>query len=314
MKAVAGELPHDDPIWSYEIKWDGVRILADVAPGHVQLWSANGNDVTASYPELEGLPTSVGGRAAVLDGEVVALDDAGRPSFGVLQRRMHIADRREAARRAEETPVVYQLFDILVLDGNDLTELPLTDRRRVLEGLVEPGPCCQLSPAYPDGRALLEAADRLGLEGIVAKRIDSRYLVGKRSPVWRKVKVRREQEFVVGGWTEGMGNRAGHLGALLVGYHDEPGTPELRYAGKVGTGFTEPVLRQLGALLAERATQECPFDPPPTRLEARNAHWVAPDLVVQVQYGEWTGEGRLRHPAYIGLRNDKPAGEVTASP
>jgi bifunctional non-homologous end joining protein LigD len=314
MKAVAGDLPAESDVWAYEIKWDGVRILADVAPGHVQLWSANGNDVTASYPELEGLPATVGQRSVVLDGEVVALDDAGRPSFGVLQRRMHVADRREAVRRAEETPVVYQLFDLLVLDDNDLTELPLSDRRRILEGIIEPGPCCQLSPVYTDGPALLDAADRLGLEGIVAKRLDSRYLVGKRSPVWRKVKVRREQEFVVGGWTEGQGNRAGHLGALLVGYHDAPGSPELRYAGKVGTGFTESVLRQLGRLLEERAIAVCPFDPPPTRAEARAAHWVRPELVVQVQYGEWTGDGRLRHPAYLGLRNDKPAGDVTADP
>jgi bifunctional non-homologous end joining protein LigD len=314
MKAVAGELPPESDDWSYEIKWDGVRILADVAPGHVQLWSANGNDVTASYPELEGLPATVCDRSVVLDGEVVALDDAGRPSFGVLQRRMHIADRREAVRRAEETPVVYQLFDLLVLDGNDLTELPLADRRRVLEGIIEPGPCCQLSPVYADGRALLDAADRLGLEGIVAKRLDSRYLVGKRSPVWRKVKVRRQQEFVVGGWTEGMGNRAGHLGALLVGYHEAPGTPELRYAGKVGTGFSHGVLSQFGAWLAERATDECPFDPPPPRPDARRAHWVTPDLVVQVEYGEWTGDGRLRHPSYLGLRNDKAASDVTADP
>lgn len=314
MKAVAGELPHDSAGWSFEIKWDGVRIIADVAPDLVQLWSANGNDVTRSYPELIHLTDAVGGRAAVLDGEVVALDAWGRPSFGVLQGRMHVADPREAARRAEETPVVYQVFDLLGLDGNDLMELPLTDRRRLLGQLLEPGPCCQLSPPYADGHDLYNAAQSLGLEGVVAKRDDSRYAPGKRSPAWRKIKVRNEQEFVVGGWSEGTGNREGHIGSLLVGYYDRPGVAPLRYAGRVGTGFTQTELDRIGRLLAERAVDKCPFDPQPTRMEVRGAHWVRPDLVVQVAYGEWTPEGRLRHPAYLGQRTDKDAADVTADP
>jgi bifunctional non-homologous end joining protein LigD len=314
MKAASADAPPTDPGWCFEIKWDGVRILADVAPDHVQLWSANGKDVSRSYPELVGLPDAIGGRRALLDGEVVAFDDAGRPSFGALQRRMHVADAREAVRRAEETPVVYQVFDLLLLDGNDLMELPLTDRRRVLDQLFEPGPCWQLSPIHADGDDLLEAAKSLGLEGIVAKRADSRYLPGKRSPVWRKVKVRNEQEFVVGGWSEGTGNREGHLGSLLVGYYDAPGRLPLRYAGRVGTGFTQGELERLGRLLAPLATEDCPFDPAPNRMEARGAHWVRPEVVVQVAYGEWTGDGRLRHPAYLGERTDKDAAEVTADP
>jgi bifunctional non-homologous end joining protein LigD len=315
MKAVAGDLPTETGPWVFEIKWDGVRILAAVEPDGVRLASSRGNDVTRSYPELQALRHAVGGRQVLLDGEVVALDDAGRPSFGRLQGRMHVGDAAEAARRAEEIPIAFEVFDLLVLDGTEAMAIPFEQRRALLEEVVEPGSHWHLSPLHDDGAALFEAADRLGLEGIVAKRRDSVYLPGKRSPSWRKVKVRRRQEFVVGGWLPGAGNRSGQLGSVLVGYHEPAvaGSP-LRYAGRVGSGFDVAGLRLMGGLLAELAIPECPFDPAPPRADARLATWVSPELVVEVAFAEWTGDGRLRHPAYLGLRTDKPAGEVTADP
>ena len=326
MKAVLGDgLPHDDPDdpqWTYELKWDGMRALAYVDPGAdppVRLESSNQRDVTASFPELATLVDATGGRPAVFDGEVVAFAD-GRPSFGRLQQRMHLTGAAEVALRRAEVPVLYEVFDLLHFDGHDTTPLPYEDRRRLLASLLEDAAdaagdrrCWALSEAHDDGADLFAAARANHLEGVMAKRRASPYEPGKRSPNWRKVKVRWEQELVVGGWLAGEGNRAGHLGALLVGYHDPdaPGRP-LRYAGRVGTGFTEAELRRLAALLDERATEACPFDPPPPlpRPAARATHWVRPDLVVQVSFGEWTSDGILRHPAYLGQREDKAAAEV----
>lgn len=312
MKAVAGDLPSGDG-WAYEIKWDGMRALAIVDGASVRIVSSNERDVTASWPELAGLAEALPATTAVLDGELVATDDEGRPSFGRLQQRMHIANPAEALRRAAEVPVTYVVFDLLHLDGHDLTALPLTDRRRLLERLLEPGPSWRLSPMHEDGPALLDAAIERGLEGIVAKRIDSLYEPGRRSLSWRKVKVRRRQEMVVGGWLPGEGNREGRLGALLVGYHDQAGDGlPLRFAGRVGTGFTDAELGRLGALLAPLAIDECPFEPPPPRADlVRGPHWVRPELVAELAFAEWTGDGRLRHPSYLGLRSDKPAGDVT---
>lgn len=312
MKAVAGELPSGEG-WAYEVKWDGMRALAFVDGASVRIVSSNERDVTASWPELSGLAEALPATRAVLDGELVATDEEGRPSFGRLQQRMHIANPSEARRRAAEVPVTYVVFDLLHLDGHDLGVLPLADRRRLLEQLLEPGPSWRLSPLHEDGVALLAAAIERGLEGVVAKRLDSVYEPGRRSLSWRKVKVRRRQEMVVGGWLPGEGNREGRLGALLVGYHDRAGDGlPLRFAGRVGTGFTDAELGRLATLLAPLAIDDCPFDPPPPRADlVRGPHWVRPELVAELAFAEWTGEGRLRHPSYLGLRTDKPASDVT---
>jgi len=312
MKATAGDLPVGDR-WRYEVKWDGMRAVVDVRDGHLRLQTANGKDATASFPELEGLAGSLG-CDAVLDGEIVAFDDQGRPSFGRLQQRMHVGDRRAAAARAETVPTVLVLFDLLAVDGRPLVDLPWEERRRLLEDLVEPGPHWQVPAAHVDGEALYDAAVANDLEGIIAKRVDSTYRPGTRTREWVKVKVRRRQELVVGGWAPGKGRRSGGIGGLLVGYHDEPGAPELRYAGRVGSGLDEAEIRTLEAIFADAVVADCPFTPPPPRAHALDATWVRPELVVEVEYAEWTSEGRLRHPTYAGRRIDKDAGDVTAAP
>ncbi|HKY15993.1 MAG TPA: non-homologous end-joining DNA ligase [Microthrixaceae bacterium] len=312
MKAIAGELPTDDDAWAYEIKWDGMRALAFVEGGAVRLRSTRRNDVAVGYPELAALGDAVHGRPAVLDGEVVAFDEEGRPSFAMLQGRMHVSDAAAAAQRAAVVPVVYIVFDLLHFDGVDCWQLPYLERRRLLGELVQPGSHWQVpSHQVGGGAELLAAADDRGLEGVVAKRPQSAYEPGRRSASWRKVKVRRTQEFVVGGWTEGGGNRSGHLGSLMLGCHTGD---RLGYVGNVGTGFSQKELARLGALLDDLAIDDCPFDRLPVGPNTRGAHWVRPELVVQTSYGEWTPEGRLRHPVYLGQRTDKLAAEVTCDP
>jgi bifunctional non-homologous end joining protein LigD len=315
MKATAGELPVG-PGWTYEVKWDGMRAVTFVDGDTLRVQSANLRDVTVSWPELAGLAEALPVDTAILDGELVATDEAGRPSFGRLQQRMHITSAAEAARRAADVPVTYVVFDLLHLDGNDLTGLPLSDRRRLLAQVLEPGPRWRTSPVHDDGAALLEAANAQGLEGVVAKREDSRYEPGGRVRTWLKVKVRLHQEVVIGGWIPGEGTRSGRIGALLVGVHDAPGDGgPLRYAGRVGTGFTEAELGRLAARFAPLVVKACPFDPPPPRPDVvRGATWLRPELVAEVAYGEWTGDHRLRHPSYLGLRIDKDADQVTRDP
>lgn len=312
MKATSGELPTGDG-WAYEVKWDGMRALCFVDGPSLRVQSANERDVTASWPELVGLPEALPLTTALLDGELVATDDAGRPDFGRLQQRMHIANPAEAGRRAAEVPVTYVVFDLLHADGHDLTGVPLVDRRRLLDHVLDPGPSWRVSPLHEDGAALLAAAHERGLEGVVAKRLDSIYEPGKRTRAWLKVKVRRRQEMVVGGWVPGEGTRGGHIGALLVGYHDRAGDGgPLRFAGRVGTGFSQAELARLAALAASLVTDECPFDPPLPRAEIlRGPTWLRPELVAELEFAEWTGDGRLRHPSYLGLRDDKPAADVT---
>lgn len=317
MKATAGDLPTGDG-WLHEIKWDGMRLIVNVdteSPDHpVRLTSANGKDATASFPELSGLGTALGVRTAVLDGEAVAFDAAGRPSFGRLQQRMHVTDPRQAADRAAAVPVVLVLFDLLALDGNDITGLPLTQRRELLETLVEPGPHWQVPAVHDDGESLLAAATASELEGIVSKRRDSVYRPGSRTREWVKVKIRRRQEFVVGGWAPGEGTRAGRIGGLLVGYRDAPGSGPLRYAGRVGSGLSEAEIDVLADHFATTTIDASPFDPPPPPLQGRDATWVEPSIVIEVAFAEWTGDGRLRHPSYCGRRVDVDPEAVTAAP
>lgn len=312
MKATSGDLPTGEG-WAFEVKWDGMRALCFVDGPALRVQSYNERDVTASWPELAGLPDALPVTTAILDGEIVATDADGRPSFGRLQQRMHIANPAEASRRAVEVPVTYVVFDLLNADGHDLTGLPLVDRRRLLDQVLDPGPSWRTSPLHEDGPALLAAAHDRGLEGVVAKRLDSTYEPGKRTRAWLKVKVRRRQEMVVGGWVPGEGTRNGRIGALLVGYHDRAGDGgPLRFAGRVGTGFTEAELQRLAARAAPLVTDECPFDPPLPRPELqRGPTWLRPELVAELAFAEWTGDGRLRHPSYLGLRDDKAAADVT---
>jgi bifunctional non-homologous end joining protein LigD len=321
MKAVTGELPASDDGWSYEIKWDGMRVVAAVGGDDqpLRLETTRGLDALARFPELAGLPEALAPHRAVLDGEVVAFV-GGKPNFGQLQHRMHLTRPAEIARVAATIPVRYMVFDLMYLDGEDLTGLSYLDRRRLLGELVEAGAGWQVPAHHIGGGAdLLEAAQRQHLEGIMAKRTDSRYTPGKRNPAWRKVKVRPRQEFVIGGWHPGEGGRSGHLGSLLVGYY-EPHAERarrgsgLRYAGKVGTGFKADELRRLGGLLDGLASEACPFDPPPPRPVQRTARWVRPELVAEITFAEWTGEGILRHPSYIGTRDDKDPLDVVREP
>jgi bifunctional non-homologous end joining protein LigD len=310
MKATSGPLPTGDQ-WIYEAKWDGMRVLTEVAPDGLRAWSSRGLDAGPSFPELRALAGALAPVEATLDGEVVALDADGRPSFERLQHRMHVSSEAEAIRRSAEVPVAYVVFDLLELSGHDLTGRPWHERRRLLDQVADDfPPGVDVATVYDDGPGLLEAARDRGLEGVVAKRRDSVYVPGGRTRSWVKVKVRLHDEMVVGGWSGGMGNREGKLGSLLFGYHDTPGSPTLRYAGRAGSGFTWAELDRMERRLTELATPECPFDPPPPPLHRKGAHWVRPEVVVEIEYGEWTTEGRLRHPVYLGERTDKDAADV----
>jgi bifunctional non-homologous end joining protein LigD len=310
MLASASTLPADDERWAFEMKWDGVRALIAAAPDDVRLTSRRGNDVTDRYPEVHGIADALAPHAALLDGEIVALDEHGRPSFELLQPRMHVASAEMSRRLASRAPVVCMLFDILWLDGDSLLDEPYTERRRVLESLQLAGRSWQTPPSHTgDGHAVLATSRRLGLEGVVAKRLDSRYEPGRRSGAWRKVKVDRGQEFVVGAWLPGAGRLDAHLGSLLVGYHDPTGA--LRYAGRVGSGIDEATRAVLERSLATRRRDDSPFVDPP---RLKDAVWVEPELVVEVRFHEWTRAGILRHPRYTGLRDDVDPAAVVREP
>jgi bifunctional non-homologous end joining protein LigD len=306
MLARLSTLPPDDDRWAYEIKWDGVRLMTYAhEDGSVRLETRNLNEVTRQYPEAAAIGSALGGRSAVLDGEVVAFDEHGRPSFERLQGRMHLTGEAAIGARTRSTPVQYMVFDLLYLDGQSLMRLPYTERRARLEalGLDAPG---WRTPGYHagEGAALLAASAAQGLEGIVAKRLDSPYEPGRRGGWWLKVKNTRRQELVIGGWEPGEGRRKGRIGALLVGYYDhDPPEPELRYAGKVGTGFDAKELALLEGLLAPRRRASSPFQGLPQ--PGRSAIFVEPELVAEVEFNEWTKQTMLRHPSYKGLREDK---------
>jgi bifunctional non-homologous end joining protein LigD len=311
MLATLGTLPTDDEAWAFEFKWDGIRAVTSVDGGRIHVQSRNGNDLTRSFPELRALGEQLGSRQVVLDGEIVAFDGAGHPRFQLLQPRIHASDAAKAKQLAAEQPVVYVLFDLLYLDGALLTAQPYTERRRRLEALglvTKTTEHWTLSPRFAGpGSDVLNASKAQGLEGVVAKRLDSVYLPGKRSPSWTKVKNILAQEVIVGGWTPGAGNRDGKIGSLLLGI---PSGDGLHYVGQVGTGFTVPILDDLARRLEALHSDANPFvTPVPTRYE-RVAAWVEPTLVGEVQFSEWTKDDRLRHPSWRGLRDDKSPQEV----
>jgi len=314
MLASPGEMPTTDG-WSYEIKWDGVRAIAYVDSGAIHMESRNLNDFTPRYPEVcrpEALPASLANRRAVLDGEIVGFDENGRVSFGALQQRMHLGSAGAVGARQRTNPVAYMVFDLLWLDGQDVTSLAFEERRALLVGLEIAGTRWQTPPSVgplrSDGDALLQASIAQGLEGIVAKRHGSTYEPGKRTRSWLKIKNRARQELVIGGWLPGEGNRRGSLGALLVGHYTPTG---LHYAGRVGTGFSFTVLRDLLDRLGAIESDLSPFENPPP---LRAARWVEPVLVAEVQFTEWTSSGTLRHPSFLGLRTDKDPSQVVREP
>jgi bifunctional non-homologous end joining protein LigD len=309
MLATLGSLPPDTGGWAFEMKWDGVRAIAFTERGGAQFWSRTGREVTSSYPELRGLAAAAGRARVVLDGEIVAFGDGQWPSFEVLQQRINISSPAQIERLAAEVPVSYVAFDLLCLDGQPLLDAPYSERRALLDGLGLDGRHWQTPPSFAGvaGADLLEVSRQQGLEGVVAKRLTSRYEPGRRSPAWRKVKVRYRQEAVVGGWTRGEGNRAGLIGSLLIGVQGPAG---LDYAGHVGTGFTQDTLVMLGQKLEPLGRKTSPFAAPVPAEHARAAIWVEPRLVVDVQFGGWTSADIMRAAAYKGLRTDKDPAEV----
>jgi bifunctional non-homologous end joining protein LigD len=308
----AERLPADSGAWAYEVKWDGVRAIAFVEGGRLRLQSRKLLDMTKQFPELAGLGEALGATRVVLDGEIVAFDTAGKPSFERLQDRLNLLRPGDVRRRMVSTPVTYLLFDLLYLDGRSTMALTYRDRRELLAALQLNGPHWQTPQWHVgEGTALFEATRAQGLEGVIAKRLDSLYEPGRRSGAWLKIKHHLRQEFVIGGWTPGAGHRDATLGALLLGYYERaPGgdaPPRLHYAGKVGTGFTDRSLRDLLQRLQELRRETSPFDvgtPEP------GAIFVEPELVADVAFHQWTEAGTLRAPSFVGLRDDKDARDV----
>ena len=310
MMATSGALPADDAGWAYEMKWDGLRALAFVSGGQVRLTSRTARDITFVYPELAGLAVAVGADQTVLDGEIVAFGGGPWPDFEALQQRMNISTAAQARVLAAQVPVTYVAFDVLWLDGRALLDEPYARRRELLESLGLEGGRWQVPPAFvgESGADIQAVSLQQHLEGIMAKRLSSKYEPGRRTTSWRKIKNVRRQEVVIGGWKPGEGGRAGWIGSLLVGVHDEQGA--LVYSGHVGTGFTQQTLRMLGDRLATLHRDTSPFAGTVPPEDARFARWVEPELVAEVAFADWTNSGRLRAPAYKGLRNDKDPAEV----
>ena len=293
--------PFSHPDWLFEIKWDGVRALAWLKDGRLELRSRAGRTITAEYPEIEILPKRVAARQAIFDGEVVVLDEKGRSSFERLQARMSVSSPSSSLLR--QSPVVYYVFDVLYCDGYDLRGVPLVERKRLLQQLLEPCNLVRYSDHQVEkGRELFDLARQRGLEGIVGKQLRSLYPRG-RSPLWVKFKVTRECDAVVGGWTAPRGARE-HFGALLLGLYD---AKKLHFIGGVGSGFTERSQREIFEQVERLESKHCPFEAVPETKE--KAHWVKPALVARVKYGNWTADRRLRAPVFLGLWKDRVAEE-----
>lgn len=298
MLATKGDVVPTGDEWSHEVKWDGVRMLADVAAGgdRARLTTRNGNDATIAWPDLS--PARMGGRDLLVDGEVIGINDAGVPDFAVIQERMHVRSATTAARLAKSVPATFMVFDVMRLDGRDLTRLPLAERREILEGLDLGG--WQVPPTYDDGAMLREATLAQGLEGIVSKRLTSTYQPGVRSRAWLKFAHRHRFSFVVGGWRPQEGTKD-RLASLLVG---EPTADGLLYRGRVGSGIGGAASRLLGEQLASREVGASPFADEVPAVDARGTRWVEPLLVVDVDSLNKMPVTRLRQPSYRGIRTD----------
>lgn len=308
MLAVPGNPPAGDG-WVGEFKHDGYRAVSYVEPGRLRVLSRNDKPLLTQFPELEALSRVCGQHSVVLDGEIVAVGRDGIPDFSLLHHRRGAATRWAQAR----APVQYYVFDLLHLDGRSLLAEPYQVRRQLLIDLQLPGveAAVQVPPAFPDTEpeVLLQVAGQYGLEGAIFKRADSVYLPGTRSRSWIKCPLWQSQEVVIGAWTPGNGGRASTFSSLLLGAHDEQG--RLVYIGRVGSGLSESVLRDLRTQLDKLATQANPFDGPVPREHARTARWVRPELVGEVMFRAWTGSGQLRHSSWRGLRPDRSPDSVT---
>jgi bifunctional non-homologous end joining protein LigD len=310
MLATLVNAPFDDEAWAFEPKWDGVRAIAICDEG-TRLISRNEKDITVAYPELHELNRRLVAIDAILDGEIVAMEE-GRPSFERLQSRMHVRNPKDIERLAKTTPVSYVVFDLLYLDGRSLVGLPLEERRMLLEETVVPSEFVQLSPWFKGkGVSLFEAARAQNLEGIVAKKLSSKYEVGHRGKNWLKVKTIFDADLVIGGWTPGQGGRSGKIGSLHLGAYRDG---ELVYVGAVGTGFDSKSL-----VLVQSALDGLEEDHPPfveeslsgEKPQLRHARWVRPELVATVEFRELTSAGKLRAPSFKGLRKDVGPKECT---
>ena len=296
MKAVPGELPTNDDGWAYEVKWDGYRTIAWIADASLMLQSSNLIDVTAKWPALGALAQHVNAASVVLDGEVACFDEQGRTRFEWLQQGTR--------------PVTFVIFDVLGVNGNETMRLPYEQRRQLLSSLLEPGDSWVLSDYVTGtgrGTELADFTRASGAEGIIAKRLDSIYVPGKRSSSWRKIKHRHEQEFVIGGYTFGSGSRLSTFGSLVLGYYEGD---ELRYAGSAGSGLDQTTIDTLYRWMKAHPSP-CPFAPLPPRELVRESTWCEPLLVAQCSFSEWTLDGLMRHPVFLGLRDDKDPRNVT---
>jgi bifunctional non-homologous end joining protein LigD len=306
LASAMGTLP-SGPEWAYEFKWDGVRALLDVSETGVRLWSRAGNDVTNGYPELVAQATDRMGAGtggdALLDGEIVAFVD-GRPSFERLQQRMHVRNRTELGRLAEQVPVTFVVFDVLRRFGVDLTARPFRERRATLERFGEEHPGWTLSPLFDDGPATEEVARAAGLEGVVAKRLSAPYRPGVRNDDWRKLRFAHAGDFAVIGW-EAAPEHPNTLSSLVLAVQREDG---LEYAGRVGSGLSGRIAARLQGMLTERPGPAVAGVPPPIR--GRRLRWVRPEVVVEVSFTCWTGERVLRQPVFRGIRSDKRVDEA----
>lgn len=288
--------------WTHEVKWDGIRVLADCRDGLDRFYSRNGNNVTAAWPDLAFSPLP--GRDLLVDGEVIALNEDGLPDFRVLQERMHVRSPSAVARLVTKVPATFMVFDLLRLDGEDLTGRPLEERRARLANVLDGAPW-QVPAAYDDGAMLLDATRQQGLEGVVSKRLSSRYVFGERSPHWLKFAHRHRASYVVGGWRPQEGGR--HLAALLVG---EPTADGLLYRGRVGSGIGPKASRLLTEALAGAERSRSPFADEVPREDAKGSHWVEPVLVVDVDTHRTARNDRLRQPSYRGIRRDLDPGDL----
>ena len=296
MKARLGD-PGKGVAWNFEVKWDGYRAIA-FCSGGLKLQGRRLNEIGADFPEIKPLGSDSRARGLVLDGELVVVDEDGRPDFQLMQ-----------SRRERQLEAHFMIFDLLWADGTDLRPMPYLERRARLEALGLTGPTWSVPERLAgELNEVLEATAALGLEGVVAKDPDSPYVSGRRTNYWLKVKHVKRQEFVIGGWLPGKGHRSGSLGSLLVGYYD--GNSELRLAGRAGTGMGDELLAELFATLSASARVDSPFVAEDAASIPRGAGWCEPELVIEVRFTEWTREGRLRNPVFVGFRPDKSPREV----
>lgn len=310
MLATATEKPFDDPEWLFEIKWDGYRAVSFIENGRVRLVSRNQNDLSGRFPELQALPKFIQAKSAILDGEVVALDEQGRPSFSLMQQRTGIkAGGRRTAARAD-VPIIYYVFDLIYLEGYDLRRVSLEDRKKKLAEIMTASDILRYSDHYAgQGMALFEAARKQGLEGILAKRSGSCY-EERRTREWLKIKVTQTADCVIGGYTDPEGSRL-HFGSMVLGLYNKAG--DLIPVGQVGTGFDQATLKATFQVLKGLEINHSPFR---GKVDARRVHWVRPERVAEVKFSEWTHETsegglKLRAPVFLGLREDKKPRECT---